>query len=160
MRNLKITLLFVVVLVFVAAFGLGIARQPADVAAAPRAAITPVAANDPLTGDASVLIKFFDGEVMTASDQECRDLREYRTVDLEYVVDQTVGNTATVTLEHTNGAGADLTVNTTGQAVVSGNTADADALNTFDLYGVYTCVDIALSASDPVTFTVYGLARR
>ncbi|MFZ1755029.1 MAG: hypothetical protein WAU10_14870, partial [Caldilineaceae bacterium] len=128
-------------------------------------AITPVAANDPVgAGEESVLIKFFDADALTASEQRCRDLREYRVVDLEYVVDQTLisatPNTASITLEHTNGAGADLTVNTTGQTVVSNNLADADGLNRYDVYGVYTCVDIALANSQPVTFTVYAVARK
>ena len=135
-----------------------------DASAAPAAAITPVAAGAPITGDTSVLIKFYDAEALTADDQECRNLGEYRLVDLEYVVDQTlvatVPNTTTVTLEHTNGAGATLATNTTGQSVVSANIADADGLNRFDLFGQITCVDIDVSNSNPVTWTVYALARQ
>lgn len=159
MRAFKFSLLFAVVLVLAAAFGVSLSG-PQDVAAAPQAAITPVASNDPLGGGNSVLVKFYDGEALTADDQECRDLREFRTIDLEFVVDQGTTNTTTVTLEHTNGAGADLTVNTTGQTVVSANAADADDLNTFDLYGVYTCVDINVTNSNPITWTVYGVARK
>jgi len=133
--------------------------QPAG--AAPLAAITPVASKAPLgTGDESVLIKFYDGESLTADNQECRNLKEYRVIDLEYVVDHGTVNTTTVTLEHTNGAGSSLAVNTTGQTVVSASAADADALNTFDLYGVTTCVDINVVNSNAITWTIYGLARK
>jgi hypothetical protein len=159
MRSFKFALAFVVVLADAAVFGLSLSG-PQDVAAAPQAAITPVAANDPLGGGNSVLVKFYDNEALTADDQECRDLREYRTIDLEFVVDQGTTNTTTVTLEHTNGAGSSLAVNTTGQTVVSANAADADDLNTFDLYGVHTCVDINVANSNTITWTVYGVARK
>lgn len=154
----RFSVIFALVLVALAlmVFG-GIAPQAT---AAPRAAITPVAVEDPLGGGESVLIKFYDGEALTADDQECRDLREYRVIDLEYVVDHGTTNTTTVTLEHTNGAGSDLTVNTTGQTVVSANAADADDLNRFDLYGIYTCVDINVTNSNTITWTVYGVARK
>ena len=107
-----------------------------------------------------MIVKFYDEEVLTADDQTCLDLKEYRTLDLEFVVDQGTTNTTTVILEHTIGAGADLTVNTVGQTVVSANAADADDLNRFDLYGVYTCVDINVTNSNAVTWTVWGIARK
>ena len=128
--------------------------------AAPAAAITPVAAEDPTTGEVSNLVRFYDAEPLTASDQSCIDLREYRVIDLEYIIDQGETNTATLTLEHTNGAGADLTTNTAGQAIVSSNTSDADDLNRYDLFGVYTCVDVNLTNTETLTVTVYGLARK
>jgi hypothetical protein len=130
-------------------------------------AITPVAANAPLgPGEQSVLVKFYDAKAITADEQNCLDLREYRVIDVEYVIDQTLiastPNTITAILEHTNGAGADrdLTVNTAGQTVVSANVADADDLNRFDLYGVYTCVDLDVANTQPVTVTVYALVRK
>lgn len=132
----------------------------APATAAPQAAVTVVAAGAPITGDTSVLIKFYDGEALTADDQECRDLPEFRVIDLEYVVDQGTVNTTTVTLEHTNGAGATNAVNTTGQTVVSANAADADDLNRFDLFGYTTCVDINVTNANAITWTVYGLARK
>lgn len=150
----------------VAFLGLAVLLGPVgfDAQAAPGAAITPVAAEDPLTGETSVLVKFYDGEALTADDQECRDLREYRVIDLEFVVDQTLvgtaANTTTVTLEHTNGAGSTNAINTTGQTVVSANAADADDLNRFDLFGTTTCVDIDVANSNTITWTVYGLARK
>ncbi len=135
-------------------------------AAAPQAAVTPVAATLPIGGSDTFLVKFYDAKVITADEQNCLDLQEYRVVDLEFLVDQTVvageANTTTVTLEHTNGvAGVSvLTTNTTGQTVVSANAADADDLNRFDLYGRYTCVDINVTNSNPVTWTVYAVARK
>lgn len=135
--------------------------QPAS--AAPVPAITPVAATLPIGGSDTALIKFYDAESLTADDQECRDLQEWRVMDLEYLVDQTLvsgeTNTTTVTLEHTNGVTA-LTTNTTGQTVVSANAADADDLNRFDLYGRYTCVDINVTNSNAVTWTVYAVVRK
>lgn len=130
------------------------------VSAAPAAAVTPVAATLPLGGSESTLVKFYSSQSLTADDQNCLDLREYRVIDLEFVVDQTTTNTTTVTLEHTNGAGSALTTNTTGQTVVSANAADADDLNRFDLYGVYTCVDINVTNSNAITWTVWGVARK
>src|SRR3990172_8784202 len=150
-RNYVGVAAIVTVLAFVAMFGIFANLQPAG--AAPLAAITPVASKALLgTGDESVLIKFYDGESLTADNQECRNLKEYRVIDLEYVVDHGTVNTTTVTLEHTNGAGSSLAVNTTGQTVVSASAADADALNTFDLYGVTTCVDINVVNSNAITW--------
>lgn len=156
--RLKILFLFVALLLVAAVAGVGGSLGPA--LAAPEAQITPVAATNPTTGETSTLVKFFEAQAVTADTQECRDLREYRNIDLEYVIDQTTGNTTTITLEHTNGAGASLAVNTTGQTVVAANSADADGLNRFDLYGVYVCVDLNVTNSNPVTFTIYGLARK
>lgn len=154
--------LFIMAVVVVVGLIALTALMPAsyDVSAAPAPAITPVAIEDPLGSSDVVLVKFYDGEVLAADDQECRDLSEYRVIDLEYVVDQTTTNTTTVTLEHTNGAGATNAVNTTGQTVVSANAADADDLNRFDLFGVYTCVDINVTNTNPITWTVYALARK
>lgn len=139
-------------------------QSPAPVTGAPAAAITPVAAKDPVGASDARLVRFYDAEQLTADDQNCIDLMEYRVIDLEYVVDQTLvasaNNTTTVNLEHTNGAGSTLAVNTTGQVVVSANAADADDLNRFDLFGRYTCVDINLTSANPVTWTVIGIARK
>lgn len=159
---------YVAVAVAVVLLTLGMAALvgslPGDVTAAPAPAVTVVAIEDPVSGDISQLIKFYDGVALTADDQQCRNLAEYRVVDLEYVVDQTAvagaPNTTTVTLEHTNGAGATLAVNTTGQTVVSANSADADNLNRFDLFGQTTCVDIDVTNANPVTWTIYALARK
>ncbi len=131
-----------------------------NVSAAPQAAVTPVAVTLPNGGGESAIVKFYTAKSITADEQNCLDLREYRTLDLEFVVDQTTTNTTTVILEHTIGAGADLTTNTVGQTVVSANAADADDLNRFDLYGVYTCVDINVTNSNAVTWTVWGIARK
>lgn len=158
-NNVAVAVVLVAVFMIAGLIGVDLgATQP--VTAAPMAAITPVAATNPTTGETSTLIKFYDGEVLTADDQECRDLAAYRVIDLEFVVDQGTTNTTTVTLEHTNGAGSTNAVNTTGQTVVSANAADADDLNRFDLFGVTTCVDINVTNSNPITWTVYGLARK
>lgn len=159
---IALTLVALIVMVFASI-------RAEQASAAPQAAVTAVAVTLPNGGGESVLIKFYSAKSLTADEQECRDLREFRVVDLEFVVDQTVvatgigadgPNTTTVTLEHSNGAGATLAVNTTGQTVVSSNSADADDLNRFDLYGVYTCVDINVANSNPVTWTVYAVARK
>lgn len=160
MKRITVSLTLFVAFVLVAAFAVSMAGPVQNATAAPQAQITPSAANSAVTGETSTLVKFFDGEAITADTQECRDLRGYTTIDLEFVVDQGTTNTTTVQLEHTNGAGAALTTNTDGQVVVSANTADADDLNRFDLYGVYTCVDIDVSNSETITWTVYGLARQ
>lgn len=151
-----------IVLAFVALFALTSLMPAMDSAhAAPAAAITPVAADDPLgQTDDPVLIKFYDGTAVTADGQQCRDLSEFRTIDIEYVIDQGTTNTVTVQLEHTNGAGATNAVNTDGQVIVSANAADADDLNRFDLFGVYTCVDLDVTNTNTLTVTVYGLARK
>lgn len=162
MSNGKRFALGALVLVAFILFGmLALLPAPQMANAAPAPAITPVAAEDPLTADAPALVKFVDGVAISADTQYCVDLREFRTIDLEFVVDQGTVNTTTVTLEHTNGAAGDSNVtNTTGQTVVSANAADADDLNRFDLFGVYTCVDIDVANTNPITWTVYGLARK
>ena len=151
-----------VVMAAIVVFALSVMGGAAlNVSAAPQAAVTPVAVVSlPSGGEESAIIKFYTAKAITADEQNCLDLREYRTLDLEFVVDQTTTNTTTVILEHTIGAGADLTTNTVGQTVVSANAADADDLNRFDLYGVYTCVDINVTNSNPITWTVWGIARK
>lgn len=133
------------------------------VSAAPAMAVTPVSSVTGVTSEVA-LVKFYDAEALTADDQNCIDLRGFRSIDLEYVSDHTLvggaNNTTTVILEHTNGAGSSLAVNSVGQTVVSANAADADGLNRYDLYGVYTCVDIDIATANPVTWTVWGLARK
>lgn len=147
---------FAIALLFVAF--LGFMLSPVfETSAAPAAQITPVAAENALTGD-TAFITFYSSEALTADDQNCVDLQGYSVIDLEYVVDQGTTNTTTVQLEHTNGT--PLTTNTDGQVVVSANTADADDLNRFDLYGRYTCVDIDVSNSETITWTVTGVARK
>lgn len=159
-RNFHLSIALMLVLIVALIFSIGGGQSIQPVSAAPAAAITPVAATSPVSGDTSAVLVFFDGEALTADTQRCRDLRGFRTLDLEYVVDQGETNTTTVTLEHTNGAGADLTVNTTGQTVVSANAADADGLNRFDLYGIHTCVDVNVTNSETITWTVIGIARK
>ena len=161
MKNRSFTFVLAAAIVLIMAVFVGslYLAPPQPATGAPMAAITPVAIENALTGD-TVLVKFYDGEALTADDQNCIDLRGYRTIDIEYVVDQGTTNTTTVSLEHTNGAGATNAVNTTGQVIVSANAADADDLNRFDLYGVTTCVDINVANSNTITWTVYGLARK
>jgi hypothetical protein len=159
MRRTTYPAVLAMALVLLIALAFGSIRAE-NAVAAPAAAVTPVAATLPNGGGETAVIKFYAAERLTADDQECRDLREYRVIDLEFVVDQTDTNTTTVTLEHSNGAGATLAVNTTGQTVVSANAADADDLNRFDLYGAFTCVDINVTNSNPVTWTVYAVARK
>ena len=161
-RTPLLAAIFAVVMIAMLFVGMQTPMEQAN--AAPAAAITPVAIEDPVGGSDTKLIKFYDGEVLTADDQNCIDLQEFRVLDLEFVVDQTiaseVNNTTTVVLEHTNFSGATLAVNTTGQTVVSANALDADDLNRFDLFGQYTCVDIDVTNTNPVTWTVYGVARK
>jgi len=126
--------------------------------AAPAAAITPVAVKAPVNGQTSVLLTFFDGEALTADTIRCKDLGDYMVIDMEYIVDQGTTNTTTVTLLHTNQASP--SVYATGQVVVSANAADANALNRFDLYGQYTCVQVDVANTNPVTWTVTALARK
>lgn len=159
MRNVIAAVSLIAVMMIAGLIGINMAPA-GDVSAAPAPAVTVVAIEDPIVGGESVLIKFYDGEALTADDQECRELPEFRVIDLEFVVDQGTTNTTTVTLEHTNGAGATNATNTTGQTVVSANAADADDLNRFDLFGYTTCVDINVTNSNAVTWTVYGLARK
>lgn len=165
MRN-RVTLALCIAGLLLLAMVFAVAVNPGTqpVMGAPAAAITPVAIEDPIRGD-TTLIKFYDAEALTADDQNCVDLREYRVIDLEWTVDQALGpgsdnNTTTLTLEHTNGAPSALTTNTTGQTIVSANQADADDLNRYDLFGAITCVDVNITTANPVTWTVYGLARK
>jgi hypothetical protein len=143
----------------VVVFALSVASGGAlQVSAAPQAAVTPVGVKSPTSGDSSNVVRFFDGEALTADTTRCRDLGEYLVADVEFVVDQGTTNTTTVSLLHTNDT--DLGVYATGQTVVSANTADANDLNRFDLYGRYTCVKIDVANTNPITWTVTMLARQ
>ncbi len=145
--------LLVVVLVFA-----GIGGAMAAPANAPAAAITPVAVKAAVSGETSVLVKFFDGEALTADTIRCKAMGEYINADIEFVVDQGTTNTTTVSLLHTNDA-TDGNY-TTGQVVVSANAADADDLSRFDLYGAYTCVQVDVANANTITWTVTALARK
>lgn len=161
--NRKTNILMMLALAVALLIGLmvGISDPIQPVQGAPAAAITPVAIEDPLGSAEVALVKFYDAEALTADDQNCIDLGEYRVIDLEYVVDQGTTNTTTVILQHTNGAaGTALTTNTDGQTVVSANAADADGLNRYDLFGRWTCVDVNVTNSNAITWTVWGLARK
>ena len=164
MREVRTTIAFGLTLLLISMLLITFALMPSPggVYGAPAPAITPVAIEDPMVGsDQQILIKYFDAEVITADTQVCHNLQSYRLADIEYVVDQGTTNTTTVTLEHTLGAaGTALTTNTTGQAIATANVADADDLNRFDLFGTWTCIDIDVTNTNAITWTVWVLAQR
>lgn len=150
MKNLALffgTLAFLLVLAF---------APTMNVSGAPVAQITPVAVTNPLNGGTlPAPMRYFNTVAITADTRICQDLSAYRVADIQYVIDQGTTNTVTLRLQHSN----DNSNFTNGQALVTNNTADGNALNRYDLYGRWNCVFADVSNSNSLTVTVLVLPR-
>lgn len=126
--------------------------------AAPPAIPTPVSVN--YSNDKiSPPIQFFaNNTVLTqTTNSDSFVLGEAELLDIHYSIDQTDVNTMTITLQFSN----DGTNWVNGLPVLSANTADTADLRQFQNFGYRTRVNVALTNSNPVTFTTFrAMARR
>lgn len=125
--------------------------------AAPSAAPTAVAV-DRSTAPASVAVIANDA-IVADGIIGCTNSASHEKADIQYVIDQTLINTVTLTLQFTNdtpGSGASYT---DGVAIVSSNTADAASLNQFQLFGAWTCIHANVANANPLDVTVKALLK-
>ena len=140
-----ITVLFLASLLFV---------QPrADTVQA--AVITPIA----ITGRGEGRVaQFFNSQTITADTRACFDLADYDLMDLQFKVDATLANTATVTFQQTNIDPTNGPFNT-AQTIATVVSTDADAFSQVGLYGRWNCAYIDVTNSNPVVYTIIGVAK-
>lgn len=97
------------------------------------------------------VVTWFNGQTITAdTTSPCIDLSRYSTADIYYNIDQTATNTTTLTLKFGNTSAAQVS----GVNVVATNTADAAALQPFQLFGACTAILADVANSTPVAITV------
>lgn len=123
------------------------------VQAAQLAAPTPIAYAS--TGGTTKVAEFFNRTAIRADTRVCKDLREFRTVDMQYIVDEGTVNTATLKLQFTNNGTTfvDGTVFATAVAV------DTSGLGSYPLVGIQACVFIDVTNANTVTLTAIGLGK-
>ena len=158
MSNKFVSLLAVAVLVvatFTGAFFGAVPRAEA----APAAAITPVSFSG--QGGNSGKFVFFNGNI-TADTRVCFDLSNYRSLDLQYVIDQTTTNTTTLSLQWSNDHNQTTnTGNYEAQAtIVSANTADAHGGNQYLTAGQWDCVLADVANSNALGLKVIGVGKQ
>jgi hypothetical protein len=124
--------------------------------AAPLAAPTPITA--PARAQVPAEVANFwpvATALITDTRSNCIELTGAGALDLQYVIDEGTVNTATLKLIHSNDG-----VNfVDGVAIASAVAADANAMQQYNIYGVYTCVSIALSNTNPITISAIGVAK-
>jgi hypothetical protein len=126
-----------------------------DASAAPQPAPTPVNVAYS-TGAGGVLTFFGSARITTDTNGPIVGVSEYEKIDLQYVIDQgATPNTVTLSIQYSN----DGTNWDPGLTIVSGNAADATAMQQFPLYGQFARVRADVALTQPVTITIPGLAK-
>lgn len=123
--------------------------------AAPSLIPTPVSVN-PRGNYPAKDVVFYASKVMTTAETaNAQGVEEHEVIDLQWIIDQTDVNTATVKLQFSNDG-----VNwVDGATVVSSNAADANDMQQFALFGKYARAHTTLGNTNPVTITLIGLAK-
>ena len=143
--------LVIAAMIFMAALGLLPTRSSAAPSAAPP---TPVASIN--QGDNARIMNWWLSQPLTADTRICQIAGLHEFADIQYVIDQaTATNTLTLTLQYSN----DNTNFTSGANIVAGNTADADNLAQWALFGQYGCIYADVVNTNTVTVTVIGLGK-
>jgi len=122
--------------------------------AAPPVAPTPVAATAGGPGYQNVV--FWSTDVISADGgSNAIQLPGYEVLDLQYVIDQTDGNTVTVKLQFSN----DNSNWSDGVNVVASNDADANAMAQFNNFGRYVRLYADVTNTNEVTLTARAVAK-
>lgn len=131
----------------------GSALQSPDVARA--AAPTPVSGSN--TGSTrSGKLDFFDTVVITEDTRSTLyALSGYDLVDVQWGIDMSDTNTTTLKLQFS----IDGRTWTDGVSIAASKAADDTGLNQFNNFGRYTAVYADVENTEPITLTVYGLAK-
>lgn len=124
------------------------------VQAAPPAAVTPVANVN--ARDLARVMNFMLATRVTTNTRACQVAGVHEVADIQYVIDQaTATNTLTLTLQYSN----DAANFTSGPDLVGANSADADSLAQYAVFGQYACIYATVANTNPVTVTVIGLGK-
>lgn len=124
-----------------------------SVQAAQLLAPTPIAYAN--SGGTTKVAEFFNRTPIRADTRVCKDLREFKTADVQYVIDEGTVNTVTVKLQFTiNGLNY-----VDGTAFATAAVADATGLGSYPIVGMQTCVFVDVSNANTVTITAIGIAK-
>lgn len=124
------------------------------------AVITPIA--QVARGHDAKYIPFFNNRVITADTRVCFDLMHHDIMDLQYIVDATLANTTTVSFQNTNTNPnlADPTpVYNAANAIATVVSTDANTFAQIGLFGRWNCVLADVTNTNPITFTIIGVAK-
>lgn len=123
--------------------------------AAPSLIPTPVSVTARGAAPAKALAFYVSSTMTTAVASNAQGIAEYEVVDLQWLIDQTLVNTATFKLQFSNDG-----VNwVDGATPVSANAADAGDMQQYALFGQFVRVHTTLSNENPLTVTVIGVAK-
>ncbi len=121
------------------------------------AVITPVAQTS-RGPEGARIAEYFVSKVIAADTRVCFDLMGYETLDLQYQVDATLANTTTITTQQSNISPTAGPFNT-GSAVATVVSTDANTMLQTAMFGRYNCVLADVTNSNPITFTIIGVAK-
>lgn len=125
---------------------------PQAVTAAPAAAVTDVSyISSGGDGDVS-LVNWMTARRLTADTTVCKDLRIYKAMDLQWVIDQGTVNTTTIKMRIT----VDGTHLVDEATIATANVADVSAINQFKVHAIDTCMFVDLASANPITVTLIG----
>lgn len=151
-RTSKLVLSLSIVFLLFAAFLIAFQPTSADVPDT-FAAPTPATGNTVLT--AKRLQNFTTGQVVTQSFRTRAIQVPGNLVDMQWVIDITDAQAATITLDYSN----DGTNWVTGQSVVANATADASNMQQYRTFGLYNSLNTTLETTAPVTITLVGAGQ-
>lgn len=124
--------------------------------AAPVAAPTPVSVTRPGGDGSFVTFDLFNTRVITAdTTSACVDIGKYNVADVQYMIDQGVVNTTTLTTKFSVDGGTLVS----GVSLVASNAADATDMQQVQLFGRYVCLLADVTNSETVTVTAKAIAK-
>lgn len=123
--------------------------------AAPAAAVTPVASVNARGPETARVLTFFNAEVVTVDTRRCFDASMFETLDFQYVIDETLINTVTLKIQHSN----DNATYTDGATTASAVTADGNGMAQYALFGRWNCIHADVGTANPITITAIGVAK-
>lgn len=122
------------------------------------AVITPVA-QTARGAESARVAQYFYSQRITQDTRVCFDLKDYETVDLQYQVDATLANATTVKLQQTNIDPVNGPFNDAQTVATVSTPTDANTMTQLGLFGRWNCVLADVTNSNPITFTVVGVAK-
>lgn len=155
MRKLILSLSLGLAILLVFTFLVSLVPMPDPAMAAPPAAPTPVSVS---AADGSPeILTFADEVVMTADGVVGSELPVYavQRLDLQHIVDQTVANGTTVTLQYSND-GSNWVTGPTVATVVS---SDLNDMQQYATFGRYNRFYADVSNSNPITITLIAVGK-
>lgn len=151
-RNLILVILTVSLMLTALLVTNSLQSPPVVQAAAP----TPAASGSNTGSTRSGMLTFFDTVVIT---QDTRSvlyaLSGYDLIDVQWSIDMSDTNTTTLKIQFS----IDGRTFTNGVNIAASKAVDDTGLNQFNNFGRYTAIYADVTNTNPVTLTVYGLAK-